>query len=165
MAIDYIGLQESINSMHERAHKAPIIKAAMQAAVEIERVHGVKIRGLCDLCAWIDRQIKLSQPPPAPPAPLSIRPPPPIKPIHQDIPREYLGFVLQEIYESGYDFADCDNPDQLRMFCNPLDDKWWKKHADLTTNQKSMFTVITIHYTQWMNLKGKSPKYLEKPVY
>jgi hypothetical protein len=174
--IDYDNLRKLINNVHNEAIKSPCYNAVRKALPIIFKVHGVQLFGMYDLALWINKMrpgtpqfVPVSTPTTAPPR---VTPPRPIvthtpmlpPPLVQLQPADYdptlLGYMFKEIYDSGYDFAGCKNPDMLQRFIHPNDNKWDMRHDELTGQQKKTVTTIGIHYRDWRLAQGYIPGYL-----
>ena len=65
-----------------------------------------------------------------------------------------IGPRLKEIWLSGYKFEDCDEPEMLLSFCDPLGGNWNKRLKDLNEKQLNTFNLIDMKYRKWKKRMG-----------
>lgn len=185
MTIDYNRLRQLrsiINNIHHMRQRAKLFKVLDQARKEFDP-GGKTLVGNYDFSVWIEKILNTplaAQETPLPPRPVPARPVPPrpvtvrpvtvrrsaliqLQPVKFD--PELLGYILKEIYDSGYDFGDCKNPGMLREFIHPNDSsKWYMRAEDLTGPQRRTLNLIMMRYKAWRAAQGYIPGYMMRRV-
>lgn len=69
--------------------------------------------------------------------------------LHVISKEDTLNDFLKEVYDSGYKFEDCDDPEMLRSFCSPQDGNRTFSFDELTVQQQRTVRFISMRYRQW----------------
>ena len=136
-----LALREEINTLHDKANKAPIFESAKRTWKRINADMGTNLAGLADLCDYISQHA------------LGVEPPRPAI-------LTTLEAVLREIWESRFPFDNCQDPSKPLGFCSPHEGNWGKKWEDLTDAQVGLAKFSIMRYREGCAEQGNIPKYL-----